>query len=118
MHLFLKSLLGPARVLLFAFLLTEQVAQGRWDLVPGSRYTSSRAAALGDATLPLGEDGASGLFYNPSTLAKPTVSALELLNISLYGNVNYLQNINGDFYKVTNLSGFLPTLQKNPGNFS
>ena len=38
--------------------------------VPGSRYMSGRAAAMGDAFLPLADDGASAVFYNPSAIAR------------------------------------------------
>ena len=38
--------------------------------MPGARYLSARGAALGDAMLPWGDDGASGLFYNPASLGK------------------------------------------------
>src|SRR4051794_13358195 len=103
-----KTRLGKLGVLAFSFLLAEKSSLARWDLVPGSRYTSARAAAMGDAFLPLGEDGSAGLFYNPATLAKPTPTTLEIFNLSLYGNLNYLGSLDGNFYKITNLSGFLP----------
>lgn len=94
-------------------------AQARQDIVPGSRYTSARAAALGDAFLPLGDDGASAIFYNPADVGKVKQIQVEPLNLGFYANSNYLGQFslaNPTFYKVTSLSAYLPTLQANPGS--
>ncbi len=90
----------------------------RQDIVPGSRYTSARAAAMSDAYLPLGDDGPSGLFYNPATLGRIRNPQFEGLNLSLYANSGYAGMFNIDFYNVASLSGYLKTLEKNPGTFA
>jgi hypothetical protein len=57
-------------LLLFALLvITQGVSHARESIIPGSRYTSARSAALGDAFLPLADDAASALFFNPAQLA-------------------------------------------------
>lgn len=88
---------------------------GRDDFVPGSRYTSARAAALGDAFLPLGDDTASSLFYNPAAIGRVLRPQTEGINFQLYGNNNYLGSFgidNLNSYKVFGLSGYSPTLLK------
>lgn len=90
----------------------------RDDLVPGARFTEGRAAALGDAFLPLGEDGAAALFYNPAVLGKIQKPQLEGLNLQFYGNTDYLGLLSltsFNFYKAASLESFLTTLQANPG---
>ncbi len=92
-------------------------AFGRQDIVPGSRYTSGRAAALGDAYLPLGEDGASGLFSNPAGLAKIRGAHFDPMNLSLFSNGALLQNFGTSSYKVYSLSQYAPELAKVPGEY-
>jgi len=92
-------------------------AFARDDLVPGSRYTSARGAAMGDANLGLGEDGATGLFVNPATIGKIRDMQVEPLNFSLTGNSGFAQMFSYDFYKVISLSSYLPNLMKRPGEF-
>lgn len=104
-------------ILLVIFLCFRTSLHARLDLVPGSRYTTVRAATLGDAFLPLAEDGATGLFYNPAGLAKTRVSHFDPFDVTIYGNDQYL-NLFGiksisTFYKVTSLQSFLPLLQQN-----
>lgn len=85
--------------------------------MPGSRYESARAEAMGDAYIPLADDGASSLFYNPAgfgNIRKPTV---ELMNLQLQTNSQYINNVGLSFFKFTSLSSYAPTLQKNPGAF-
>lgn len=86
----------------------------REDVIPGSRFTSARGAAMGDAYLPVGEDGASGLFYNPANIGKIRTMQFEPLNLSIYSNSGYINTLGLDFYKVFTLAGYLPTLQANP----
>lgn len=93
-------------------------AWGRMDAVPGARYTSGRAAALSDAYLPLGEDAPSALFYNPAVVGKIRYPQAEPLNFSFYGNAGYIGQfsiLNPTFFNITSLSGYLSTLQANPG---
>jgi hypothetical protein len=85
-------------------------AWARFDAVPGSRYTSGRAAALGDAFLPLADDGASALFYNPAALGKLRTTQFEPINMTLQANSDYLGMIDRNFFKLPSLSGYAPTI--------
>ena len=87
--------------------------------VPGPNYTSARGAAMGDAFLPLADDDASALFYNPASLNKIRSTGFEPFDISLYGNNGYLSGLSSsNVTKITSLSGNQPTLQANPGSFA
>ncbi len=100
-------------VLSLCLILGHVSAYARQDLVPGSRYTSGRAAALGDAYLPLGEDGASGLFYNPAGIAKIKKFQAEPMNLALYGNAGFANSFEAtSAYKSTDLSEYKETLLK------
>src|SRR5687767_877188 len=90
-------------------------AHARQDLVPGSRYTSGRAAAMGDAFLPLADEPGSALFYNPSGLARINKPQFEPANFNFYGNTTSVNTLGRDFYKMPSLGGYLPVLQKNTG---
>ena len=92
-------------------------ALAREDAVPGSRYTSARAAALGDAFLPLADDGASALFYNPAAFGKIRHPAPEPIHISAYGNDNYIGGFDTNFYKLTDLKSYEPNLAAHAGEF-
>jgi hypothetical protein len=86
------------------------------DPVPGSRFTSARGAAMGEAYEPLADDGPSALFYNPASLTKIRKTDFELMNLSLYGNAGWLTNSNGtSFFKITSLSSYQSTLASHPG---
>jgi len=95
-----------------------ELGLAREDIVPGARYTSGRAAALGDAFLPLADDGASALFYNPAGLARIRNPQIEPLNFSVFFNNQYTGMFGLNFYNMPSLSGFLPTLEKNPGKLA
>ncbi len=101
--------------LAFALLAAPAVAEARQDLVPGSRYTSGRGAALGDAFLPLADDGASALFYQPAAIGKLRQAQVEPLNFQFYGNSDFMRTASTDFYGAPSLGGYLPRLQANPG---
>ncbi|MGE0616153.1 MAG: hypothetical protein AB7P04_10980 [Bacteriovoracia bacterium] len=92
-------------------------AHARLDYIPGSRYTSARAAALGDAFIPLAEDGASALFYNPAMIAGLRKPHFEPLNFQLQANTDLMRMLRLDFYKAMSLSGYLPNLQGNEDKF-
>lgn len=94
--------------------LAGPMAQAREDLVPGSRYTSGRGAALGDALIPLADDGASGLFYNPAGIGKARRTTLEPLNFQIQANQDYLSMFDRNFYKVMSLPSYAPSLGARP----
>jgi hypothetical protein len=100
-----KSLIA----LVFPLLAATQ-AWARSDTVPGSRYTSGRGAAMGDAVLPLADDGASALFYNPAAFGRLQRPQVEPLNFQIQANADYFNMFNRNFYKVTSLSSFEPAL--------
>jgi hypothetical protein len=117
------SISALAGLLFFAF--SPRLAWANEDLVPGSRYTSAAAGAMGEAYLPLADDPASALFYNPAGLARGLTHKnpedIEPFNLSVYGAPNYFSQISGTslgFAKVTSLSSYLPTLQANPGQWT
>jgi hypothetical protein len=96
-------------------LLAAAPAWGREDVVPGSRYTSARSAAMGDAFLPLADDGASSLFYNPAGIGRVKGKLVEPLNLALHANSGYASSFSTDFYQFPSLSSYLPRLQANVG---
>jgi len=104
---------------LLVFLLLDGIlampAFAREDLVPGSRYTSAQGAAMGDAALPMGDDVASGLFYNPADLGKIRKSGFEPINMSGYVNGPFIDTATTNSYQVISLPAFMPNLQRDPG---
>lgn len=89
-----------------------------WEsLIPGSRYISARAAALGGAFLPLGDDGASALFYNPAVVGKIRGLQAEPMNLTMIGNGALGDYIGLNSYKIYSLSAYQPTLTLAPNSF-
>jgi hypothetical protein len=101
---------------LSSILFLSEYAVARGDLIPGSRYTSARAAAMGDAYLPLGNDIPSGLFYNPADLGRFRKFVAEPINFSFYINQPAASAIGSNTAKLPSLSGYLPTLQASPSS--
>ncbi len=97
-------------------LATEPAAVARLDAVPGSRYTSGQGAAMGDAVLPLGEDAASGLAYNPANLGKLHGLQAELLNFQGYLGNDLVHQMGASIYKFATLPSYATTLKKNPNS--
>lgn len=93
------------------------LAWARQDRIPGSRYISARGAALGDAFLPWGDDGAAALFYNPANFGKLKGTHLEPINVTGSFNEGFITQFGVDSYKVTSLNSYAPTLQGKPGTF-
>jgi hypothetical protein len=101
----------------FLLVLSTRVQSG-WtgdDLIPGSRYTSARLAALGDSALSLDDSVGSGLFYNPANLAKIRKPTLEIGNYSLYANSGVYSHLGLNSYQVFNLNANAQNLQNNSG---
>ncbi|OFZ83024.1 MAG: hypothetical protein A2583_13260 [Bdellovibrionales bacterium RIFOXYD1_FULL_53_11] len=82
----------------------------RGDLVLGSRYIAARAVALGEAFIPLADDGPSALFYNPAAIARLHKMTAEPLNISLQANTDFFTSLNRQVYKFYSLDSYAPVL--------
>jgi len=96
-------------------------AWARQDLVPGSRFTSAKAAAMGDAFLPMADDGPTGLFYNPAGIGKVREKQIEPLTLGGYLNdpyVNLIGTMPLNFYNVGSLDAYKSTLQANPTKYA
>lgn len=89
----------------------------RQDLIPGSRYTSARGAALGDANLPYADDVMSGLFYNPAGLSKVNRFEITPVNVASYLNNDFFNLWNSNFYNAISLPAYVSRLKQTPGQF-
>src|SRR5262245_10153825 len=98
-------------------LMLENQGLAREDSVPGSRYTSARSAGLADAALPLADDGASSLFTNPAGFGNVRGTVVEPINFTAAANTEYTNMIDRNFYKVTSLSSYAPTVSGKPGAY-
>jgi len=101
----------------FTLILCTNTAHARDDVIPGSRYSSARALGMGDAYLPLADDGASALFYQPAAIGKLSGLNLEIFNLAFQANQNFLAMKGGltDPIKATSLSNYVEPLQSNSG---
>ncbi len=70
---------------------------------------------MGDAFLPLADDGASALFYNPAGLGKIRQFQVEPLNVQLSANTGMTSTFGTNFYTAPSLTSYLPTMRANPG---
>jgi hypothetical protein len=114
------SCVGSAAALVAAFIALfgarSAFAAGDSD-VPGSRYISARGAALGDAFLPLGDDAASALFYNPADFGKIRKPDAEPVHFEFGLNSGAVGNFGINSYKLPSLSSYQPTLAGSPGSY-
>jgi hypothetical protein len=83
--------------------------------VLSSRYTSTRAAGMGDAFLPLADEPSSALFYNPAGIAAIHGFQFEPLNLELSANAASVGTAGIKAYDSYSLSGNSDTLKKNAG---
>ncbi|MFL5812776.1 MAG: hypothetical protein ACJ763_04310 [Bdellovibrionia bacterium] len=116
----LRGLRISVGIALLAALITFESAEARDDVVPGSRYMPAAAQAMGDAYLPVADDPASALFYNPAGLGLIRGVHADLMNLQLYGNSNYFSGVDlshTDFVKVTSLNSYSAALQRSPNNW-
>lgn len=97
--------------------LTSVDGLARQDLIPGSRYTSARGAALGDANLPYADDVMSGLFYNPAGLSKVNRFEMTPVNVMSYLNNDFFNLWNSNFYSAVSLPSYVNRLNQTPGQF-
>jgi hypothetical protein len=98
------------------WVLGQAESWAREDTVPGSRYVSSRGAALGDAVLPLVDD-ATSLFYNPAGIARAKQIHFEPIQFQLGVNSFFVNTLNKDSIKALSLSSYSPNLVSHPGKF-
>ncbi|MCC7442129.1 MAG: hypothetical protein IT285_10870 [Bdellovibrionales bacterium] len=98
-------------MILTAVLLAPAGAAAHLDLVPGSRYSSVRATGMGNAFIPVSDDGGSALFYQPAAIGKLARPHAEPLNFQVRVNDGYVTTIDRNFLKVVNLQNFAPHLQ-------
>ena len=113
----MRTTLILALIIFFATSGTR-IAHAREDLVPGSRFTSARAAAMADAFIPLGEDGATALFYNPALIGKFKKPTLTPLSLSTYVNGGYIAMADLNFFNLPNLAGYQSTLASHVGQYA
>ena len=99
------------------FTLSGEAAFARNETVPGSPYTSGRAAAMGDSSLAIDEDGPSAIFDNPAALGKIRGVQLEPVNISLAPNSQLASSAGLNFFTFPSLSAYQNTLNGKPGPF-
>jgi hypothetical protein len=96
-------LLSRAGLVVVFLIFQVTFAWARDSTIPDSRYLDGRAAALGHAFLPLGDDGAAGLFYNPAILAKLKRIHFETTNVQLQANDHYVNMLGTDSLKIVSL---------------
>ncbi len=72
---------------------------------------------MGEAYLPMADDGASSLFYNPAGFGKIRKLGVEAMNFQVQLNSQYTSHFDTNFYKVTSLSSYAPALAKMSGAF-
>lgn len=89
-------------------------AEARFELIPGSRYTSARGFGMADTYMPLVDEGGEALFYQPAAIAAVEKAEFQPVNFSLRGNLNLFSNGMLDSYKVISLATYSPVLQANP----
>ena len=82
--------------------------------IPGSRYSSGRAEALGDAFLPLADDGASALFYNPAAIARFKEFRFEPMNVDFQMNQAFLGDLGKNSIKSPSLESYKSELNATP----
>jgi hypothetical protein len=85
-------------------------AEARFDSLSSSRYTSARAAAMGNSFLALSDDVASALFYNPAALARFQGPTLEPMHIQARATTDYVRGSGLAAYKLYNLDAYQETL--------
>jgi hypothetical protein len=86
-------------------------AFAREGTIPGSRYMPSKAEGMGDAFMPLADDGATSLYMNPAGLALLKEFNLEIFNVQLGANKDFTRTANLNAYKFSNLNNYKEALR-------
>lgn len=95
--------------------LLASIGHARLDKIPGSRYTSARSSAMGDAFLPLATDS-SALFVNPAAMGLMSKAQVEVMNFQIQGGMDYFSQLGMNSYNLSSLSSYSGTLKSNPGS--
>ena len=85
---------GKVFLSIFSLVLVSSLAWAD-GTIPGSRYTSGRAAGMADAFLPLADDAGTQIQMNN----------------------DYASGADQNFYKIPSLSSYAPVAAKSPGTF-
>lgn len=99
----------------FLSLMIVKKTHAREDIIPGSRYTSARGAAMGNALIPYADDGMSALFYNPAAIARLRGFAFEPFNVGADPNQSFAKNFNDASWKIFNLRDYVGKLKRAEG---
>jgi hypothetical protein len=110
-----KAIFLGVYVIVFASLHSLNALASGGDRIPGARYQSVRASALGDAMIGLANDSQDALFYNPSALGKIRDFSLELINLQVQLNKDLVGGFGTSSYKFPFLSQYQSYLNEHPG---
>jgi hypothetical protein len=86
-------------------------ANPRFDLMPGSRFTSAPAGAIGDAYFTFVSDVGDSLFINPAGLGELRTKRIEPINIGMGLNYGLLSNFGLGVFQFFSLPSFAASLQ-------
>ena len=106
--------LPPIGLYFILGLLVPVTSWARTDTVPGSRYTSARAAAMGEAYLPIADDGMAALFYNPAQIAGLRKASFEPFNAQGQFGHGFFETAGLNALGVLDLNSYKTTLAANP----
>ena len=90
-------------------------AWARDDVVPGPRWMSARANAMGDSLAPFANKLSDGLFNQPAALAHFKGAKFEPLTFQGYGNMGFLKNLGLNSHKILSLNTASDLLNEAPG---
>lgn len=82
--------------------------------VADSRYVPARALSAGGAGIPLVDDGAGALFYQPAMLSKGRRVNIEPLNLQIYGDSGFFGTANQSSLNAMSIEKIAGNLRSNP----